>query len=124
VRVVAELSHRLRLPIRPGLDSGARAGRVVERNGDLVAGGVVVGEVDALAPALAEEAAHAVAAGDLGRDVGRKRLGARLGRGLLDTELGAAEIAESRALTILVATGRTPHGRSSKSGSGGRPYGE
>ncbi len=48
---------------------------VEQRDGDLAVRGGVVGQVDALAPALAEEAPDPVAAcADLGGDVGGKRL--------------------------------------------------
>jgi hypothetical protein len=105
VSVVAEFAHRIRLSARSGLDRCARAGRVVERNGHLVAGSGVVSQVDALAPGLAEEAPHHIAARDLSRNVGRERLGrGRQGRGLFGDKLGSAGVAEPRALTILVPT--------------------
>ena len=71
---IASASRRARAWI-----DGADALGVEERDRDLGAGGGVVGQVDALAPALAEEAPHAVAAGDLGGDVGGQLLGPGLG---------------------------------------------
>ena len=115
VSVVAELAHRLGLSARAGLDGGTDPGRVVERQCDLGPAGRVGRQIDPLASPLAEEPPHPVAAGDLGRDVIGKRLGrGRLGRSLRSEQIGSTGVAEPRAFTILVPTGRTPHARPSK----------
>ena len=115
VSVVAELAHRLGLSARTGLDGGTDPGRVVERQCDLGPAGRVGRQIDPLASPLAEEPPHPVAARDLGRDVIGKRLGrGRLGRSLRSEQIGSTGVAEPRAFTILVPTGRTPHARPSK----------
>ena len=113
VRVVAELPHRLGLAAGPRLDRRADALGVEQRHRDLAVGGGVVGEVDALAPALAEEAARAVApGGDLRGDVRGQRLprpaGSLMRLGAV-AKLGSAGVAEPGPLAVLVAAGRTPH---------------
>src|SRR5829696_5730188 len=108
--VIAELAHRLRLAARPRLDRGADPLGVEERDRDLRSRSSVFGKVDALPPALSQEALDAIATGDLGGNVCGQRFRARLGNGRLDGQLTAAGVAEARTLTVLVAAGRTPHG--------------
>src|SRR5882757_8988650 len=103
--MIAELAHRIRLAARPGLDPGAHPGRVVERHGDLCARRRVIGQIDALSPALSKEADDAVAARDLARNVGRQRLGPRLDDNRFRAQVAAARVTESCALTILIAAG-------------------
>src|SRR5262245_5637580 len=109
VSMVAELAHRLGLAPRAGLNRCADPFRVVQGQGHIVSTRGVGGEVHPLSPALPEESAHLVPAGDLGRNVGGQGLDpGRPARSRLD-QLGSAGVAEPRALTILVPTGRTPH---------------
>src|SRR5205814_234862 len=109
VRMVAELAHRVGLPSGARLSRGAHALGVVQRHRDLRPSRLVVGEIDALPAALAEEAPDPVAAGDLARHVGGQRLDPRRLRDGLGQEVGTAVVAEPGPLAVLVATGRTPH---------------
>src|SRR5205085_10554983 len=71
VRVVAETRHRLRLALDPLSRRLVETLGLDERDGNVPVEARVVREVDALAPALAEEALdHVASARDLGRRLG------------------------------------------------------
>ena len=75
VRVVAEPPHRLRLAADARDAVGVEAVRLDRRERDVAVELRVVREVDALAPALAEEALDVVAAAGEGGGEGGRRLG-------------------------------------------------
>jgi hypothetical protein len=137
VGVAAELAHGLRLALNAGEAGVVEALGLNDGHGDLAVEALVVGEVDALASAFAEEVFHVVAAARerigqwRGRGGGRRRLawrrslqrlaagvaelgfGADLGGavGALGRERAAALVAERGAVAVLVVTRWTKHER-------------